>query len=240
MRRSTKQLAFALPPIRTWGGRRPGAGRKRSGPQRVPHAKRAPHAPRHPCHVTIRARRGLPSLRSPRFVRAFEHSFRELRARSEFRVVAYSLLPDHAHFMIEANDARALARGMKALGARIARTVHRVFRRAGSALADRYHARALETPREVRNALAYVLLNAKKHGLRFAEAVLDPCSSGRWFEGWRTAIRAATDPPAVSRARTWLLSVGWRRAGLIGPSEVPGVRVYAASARAGATRPLRR
>jgi hypothetical protein len=34
---------------------------------------------------------------------------------------------------------------------------------AGPVLHGRYHLRVLRTPREVRNALAYVLLNARKH-----------------------------------------------------------------------------
>ena len=41
--------------------------------------------------------------------------------------------------------------------------MNRVFRRAGSVLRGRYHVRVLRTPREVRNALAYVLLNTRKH-----------------------------------------------------------------------------
>jgi len=28
--------------------------------------------------------------------------------------------------------------------------------------------------------------------------------------------------PAVARARTWLLRVGWRRHGLLDPTDVPG------------------
>jgi hypothetical protein len=104
-------------------------------------------------------------------------------------------------------------------------------------LADRYHMRLLPTPREVRAALRYVLLNARRHAaasserLRAARARLDPASSARWFDGWK---RAATDsgddaprataerPRAVARARTWLLTIGWRRHGLLDMADVPG------------------
>ena len=55
---------------------------------------------------------------------------------------------------------------MKAIGARVARAVNRIGNRAGRVLADRYHARLLPTPREVRNALRYVLLNARRHATR--------------------------------------------------------------------------
>jgi hypothetical protein len=45
--------------------------------------------------------------------------------------------------------------------------------------ADRFHARALRTPKEVRTALVYVLLNARRHGIPVAAP--DPYSSGPWF-----------------------------------------------------------
>jgi hypothetical protein len=131
--------------------------------------------------------------------------------------------------IVEAASTFDLASGMKALGSRLARAVNRVFARRGAVLSDRYHAHVLRTPREVRNALAYVLLNARRHAGKLGRrpsrrgVVIDPASSGRWFEGWRTpVVRGASDPPAVAAALTWLLRIGWRRAGLIEPREVPG------------------
>jgi hypothetical protein len=83
----------------------------------------------------------------------------------------------------------------------------------------------------VRSAIASVLLNARRHaaklGRRLAKAArIDPASSGRWFDGWRSPPPHTNclDPPAVATPRTWLLRTGWRRAGLIAPREVPGVR----------------
>jgi hypothetical protein len=95
-------------------------------------------------------------------------------------------------------------------------------------LADRAHVRVLRTPREVRTAIAYVLLNARRHAAQAARHVrdriarIDPASSGRWFEGWGTPQPRATDAPAVAAPRTWLLAVSWRRHGLVDPGEVPG------------------
>lgn len=117
------------------------------------------------------------------------------------------------------------------VSARLARAVNGVLRRRGRVLADRYHVRRLATPRETRNALAYVLLNVHKHlaqrgGSRARLGVEpDPASSGRWFDGWRggtAAGRTRTDHPCVSTARSWLLRVGWRRHGLIDLRECPG------------------
>ena len=157
-------------------------------------------------------------------------SVAKARERGDFRLVHYALQADHAHLIVEAKNHEALGRGMKALGARLARAVNRTFRRKGPALADRYHLRVLRTPKEVRNALAYVLLNARRHARKASRRLrCDPASSGRWFDGWRrppeaSPVQARLRSPPVAEARSWLLRVGWRRHELIDPLEVPGPR----------------
>ncbi|HEY7375110.1 MAG TPA: hypothetical protein VIF57_23310, partial [Polyangia bacterium] len=76
---------------------------------------------------------------------------------------------------------------------------------------DRYHARALTTPRQMRNSMVYVLLNFRKH-LR-APACVDPRSSGPHFSGWERAPADTGAPPATAPPGTWMARVGWRRAG---------------------------
>ncbi len=230
MPRQPRQLALDLRFAPRWGGQREGAGRKPGPRPRDPHRRRPSLAARFPCHVTLKVRREIPSLRSVRFVRELERSFAAACERGRFRVVHYSVQPDHVHLIVEAASARDLAAGMKSIGARLARAVNRTFGRGGPVLADRYHLHVLRTPREVRHAIAYVLMNARRHlaklGRRLPRrAVLDPASSGRWFHGWRNV--RAHDPigsPPVAQPRTWLLAVGWRRHGLLDPAEVPGCR----------------
>lgn len=149
--------------------------------------------------------------------------------RSDFRVVHYSIQRTHLHMIVEAVGKDALARGMKAVGARVARAVNRVFGRQGPVLHGRYHLRALRTPREVRNALAYVLLNTRKHWRERRgqppPVQLDEASSGAWFDGWSRKppggrkLNSARD---VAAPHTWLLARGWRRHRLVDPAEVPG------------------
>jgi hypothetical protein len=173
--------------------------------------------------VTVRVRAEVPSLRTVAVVHAFRRSLAFASERGNFRVAHYSLQGDHAHLIVEARGKRALANGMKSIGARLARAVNRVTGRRGPVLDGRYHHRVLGTPREVKRALAYVLLNARRHlqkrrrnALLASPALLDPASSARWFAGWRsqTEVRGR---PEVARPRTWLLRVGWRRHGLIDP-----------------------
>jgi REP element-mobilizing transposase RayT len=146
-------------------------------------------------------------------------------ASAEFRIVHFSVQRDHAHLIVEARDRAALTRGMRSLAIRAALAVNRALGRRGRIWGDRYHARELRTPREVRNAIAYVLLNRRKHEARAPRGV-DPCSSGAWFNGWRSRRPLSEDSP-VCAPRTWLCSVGWRRAGLIRVDERPGARAPA-------------
>ena len=214
-------------PVR-WGGARKGAGRKAAPRARVWHRGRPEFPESHPGLVTIRVRRDVPSLRTLRLIREVERLLRSSAVRGDFRVVQYSIQNDHAHLLIEATSATALTCGMKSIAARLARAVNRIFNRRGAVLDGRYHHRRLATPREVRAALAYVLLNARKHAARWVSAdvasefPLDPASSSRWFEGWADRPDPPADSPAVARPQTWLLRTGWRRHGLIRRDEVPG------------------
>ncbi len=140
-------------------------------------------------------------------------------SRAGFRVVHYVALSNHLHIVCEANDTSAMSRGIQGLCVRIARGLNRIWRRHGSVFDDRFHARQLRTPREVRSALNYVLQNAVKHGVALQDGV-DPFSSARWFDGWKSAIESTFGPAnPLQAARTWLLRVGWRRWGLLHPAE---------------------
>ncbi|MGH7288280.1 MAG: transposase [Myxococcota bacterium] len=239
MPRGPKQLSFVDYRMRTGrGGPRPGAGRPRGPRPRVLHREREKIPGHCPVHVTLRVREGVLSLRSGAFVQEFRRSLSEASERGDFRVAHYSLQGDHAHLIVEAHGKHALANGMKSIAARLARAINRVCGRSGPVLDGRFHHRLLRTPREVRRALAYVLLNARRHLAkrrtlsRTAAGRLDPASSARWFDGWRpnvaNRVEETRGDPEVARPRTWLLRIGWRRHGLIDPLEVPGIAAAAA------------
>src|SRR5436190_2481581 len=211
-------------PFKSWGGARKGAGRKpKNGiAAGVKHEPRAPLKSRHPAHVTLKLRSGLPRLRQKAEYAALRAAFGKGRDRFGFRLCHYAVLNDHLHLIVEAADLTALRRGLQGLAIRIARALNRLWRRKGKVFADRYHARALATPREVRNALAYVLGNARHHAAegRMVRAVqvIDVYSSAPWFDGFteRVTVRGLdTIERPLAHARTWLLGTGWRRHGLI-------------------------
>ena len=126
------------------------------------------------------------------------------------------------HCIVEAEGKESLANGMKSLVSRFARMVNRVFNHTGKVMAGRYHARVLKTPKEVRNAIAYVLLNHRRH-CKNAPAWIDLCSSGEWFTGWKDAYTPLPSRVCeVAAATVWLLTTEWRRHRRIGVYEVPG------------------
>ena len=74
-------------------------------------------------------------------------------SRRRFRVIEFSVQDDHLHLIVEADGELALRGGIRGLAIRVARAVNRTLDRRGPVWGDRYHARALTTPRAMRNAL---------------------------------------------------------------------------------------
>ena len=176
----------------------------------MPHVTRAEINPRYPLQVTIRGAPGLPSFRSPRVFAALRTAIARA-SFNRFRVIHFSIQQDHGHFIVEGDESRRARGGMHGLAIRLALAVNRVLGRKGKVVGDRYHVRALTTPRETRTSMVYVLLNFRKH-LR-APAGVDPRSSGPHFWGWHHAPGNTNDWPVTVRPTTWMAAVGWQRAG---------------------------
>jgi putative transposase len=141
-------------------------------------------------------------------------------SRESFRVVHFSVQGNHMHLMVEANDRDSLRAGCHGLGIRAARAINKSLSRRGAVWDDRYHTRALTTPREVRHGLVYVMMNIRKHDPNPPPG-LDPCSSAQWFEGFRDQAPNLVDPPPTRPARTWLATKGWCRRGLLSTTDHP-------------------
>jgi REP-associated tyrosine transposase len=207
----------------TWGGKREGAGRKpKPGGPGVPHGARFDHDPKHPVRVTLRTARDVPSLRTPAVFQEIRGAIAQT-VRAWFRVVHFSVQADHIHLLVEANDKLCLSRGITGFSIRVARTINAALRRSGPVWSDRYDARALRTPREVRDGLVDVLMNWKRH-VTGAKG-LDPCSSAWWFDGWKAPPPLPVDwngeKPPVEAPRTVLLRQAWRRDGPLSLSDQP-------------------
>jgi len=203
----------------------------------VSHRRRPVLSRHHPVHVTLRVVPEVGRLRRRRCYQVVRKALETSRAQQfdRFRVCHLSIQGNHLHLIAEAEDQRALSRGMqgfaiscaKRLNARLGSSTDKPRR--GRVFADRYHAAVLKHPQQVRHALAYVLNNWRRHreddGARWR---VDPFSSARTFDGWADAtapwirIRDGEELLMVWFPRTWLLAEGWRRCSPISPWERPG------------------
>ena len=197
------QQEFSFP---TWGGARPGAGRKRVGPR-----PNVPHRPREnfrkgTLHVTLRLRREVWNLRTHRCFRALKRAFARGCERFGYRLIHFSVQGTHIHMIVEAPEVVALGRAMKGLQVRMARALNKVMRRKGAVFADRYHAHLLRSPRETLHAIRYVLDNWVVHARRDNQPLphgVDPYCSDSPND---------TGPPLVAEAEYWMLCIGVPRA----------------------------
>ena len=236
-RRRTRHVQQELV-FKTWGGKRNGAGRppkQRRASER--HDTRPELRPHSVLLVTLRAHEDVGNLRRPAGYHAVRYALCAVIEREHFRICHVSIQRNHLHLVVEADSKDALARGLQAFQISAAKhlnasIVQNGLRRRGIVFADRYHQRLLGSPRQVRNALAYVLNNWRRHGEDRAVPTrkVDPYSSGVVFAGWKEREGAVFLFPvprgyinfSVSFPRTWLLRVGWKKAGTIGVHDVPG------------------
>lgn len=222
------------------GGKRKGAGRPKQGVRASEkHQVRLEHRASEPVHVIMRACSEVGSLRRHAVFLAIREATLVVAASEEyppaFRIVHLSIQRTHIHLIVEAASRKRLWRGMQAFGISAARQINAsTGRKHGQVFADRYHARALGSPRQVRNCIAYVLNNWRHHAEDRVSLgrpwKVDPYSSSLSFEGWSQregvgfyyAAPKGYPPPFVWVPKTWLLSEGWRRHGLVDQLEVPG------------------
>lgn len=203
------------------------------------HKTRPAFSKRDPQHVVIRATADVGTLRRRGMYKAVRRALITSFLRTNFRIVHLSIQGTHVHLLIEADDKDALARGMQAFQISAAKHLNAAMggrtgeRRRGSVFVDRYHARTIKTPKQARNALAYVLNNWRKHRENRAAVAIengwkvDPFSSAPTFTGWcdidATSIAwpASYEPLPVWEPKTWLLREGWKKHGLLSSTEIP-------------------
>jgi len=227
------------------GGKRRGAGRPPKGYRAgSPHEARPVLAERYPVHVTLRVVPAVGSLRR----RAAYHAIREATLTAAMhgiiRIIHISIQRTHIHLLVEAKNAQALAVGMQSFQISAARHLNAAVgkmqrgpRRRGTVFPDRYHAEIIKSPTQARRALAYVLVNFRKHqedrAAPMCEWKVDWFSSAAMFPGWTEygddgflwRGPPTYEPLWVWRPRTWLLAEGWTKvSSTISCREVPSAR----------------
>lgn len=219
------------------GGRRRGAGRKPTGPHaRASHVARPVITTARALHITIRALPSIPALRQAAFYVAIRAATVAAARQPCLRIVHVSIQNTHLHVIAEADDNGALARGMQSFQTSATRRINALLGRRGRVFTDRYHLVVVRSPTQMRNVLAYVLGNYRKHQADHAVTpgwLVDPYATGFAFTSWKELRDGAALWPAtvaarglvVKPARSWLLTTGWQRGGpMLSVYEVPGKR----------------
>src|SRR5687767_9953617 len=212
------QLGLPLRERNGWGGRRKGAGRKPKGARSLVSRKARPKLNgRDPVHATLRVLPGIPSLRV--LNSCVRRALIAGASQPGFQLVHFSIQGNHLHLIVEANDTRALSRGMQCLAMRIARAVNEAMsRKRGKVFSDRYHHHVLSSPSEARAAISYLIDNFRKHmaeaGRWLGQGFIDPHSTARSFAG--------LEESPLPTPRSFFLSRGWS---LAGPIQVGRIQV---------------
>ncbi len=207
--------------VNGWGGKRRRAGRKNKT-KTVNHMKRANVCRRTPLHITLRRQDLLPSFRQKWFLVQFKKSA-EIAKKQGLRLLQFSILSNHIHIIIEADSNKKLASGMRSFVGRTAKSFRAAIGGKGAIFSGRYHLHIIDSPRAMKNALEYVLLNDSKHR-RFIEYI-DHFSSARSFSGWKKLLglrfkniireQLASGlfvEKCLSQPFSWLAGEGWQRA----------------------------
>ncbi len=213
-----KAIQLEFKKVKGWGGRRKGAGRKNlSGT--VAHGAREKVDFKKPLHITIRLAPGLSGLRTKHMHEQFTAALLKAKAKG-LRVLHYSIQGNHLHLLVECADNQALAAGMNSFGTSFAKAVRKKLGGKGKVFAGRYHLRVLQNPTQMKNTLAYVLLNQAKH-----ENLIpynDKFSSSQHFNEWKALLGRNVGPilqewrknkkplpEYLSKPKSWLASKGW-------------------------------
>jgi len=198
--------------------------RTKSG--RVPHQVRPSIENSSGVHITWKLRDAIPSLRQKRVMVEFERCFRAAKERFGLRLYAYTVMSNHLHLMVTADDDTSLRRGLQGLGIRLAKAVNRLFARTGKVFRDRFHARATFGFQAIKHAVRYALQNARKHGLAIPENRWDPFSSGRFNTRHDDRVRDVHTSrwPVVLPEPFYPIGHALRQ---IHPGEFPGSRHHA-------------
>jgi putative transposase len=191
-----KQIAL---PFRSRGGKRKGAGRPPNGKTAmVSHLKRPAFEKVTPAHLTLRIADDIPSLRSSRRFQLIKACFAKAPQSGKVRLVEFTVLSNHLHLIVEADNSRHLSRGVQGLCVRLARALNLALKRGGRVFADHFHSRLLRSPTALVNAIRYVLGNAERH---YGDTGVDHFSSEN-----------EENAEVLGEPSGWLLQRGWTKA----------------------------
>lgn len=194
--------------------------------------KRKTFSAAHPLHITLRLRDGLPNLRSRKGAAIVKHAMQGVQGK-DLRILHFAILSNHIHLLCEGDNSQALYRAMKSFCSRMGlhnrawaqkNVIQNLDKKGYGIFRGRYDVKVLKSPRQVKNALRYVLLNPSKHFSK--NPYIDQFTSGVIFRDWKKLLGYDLSLKAISvqkvaawktrlnemlsPPRLWLTSIGWQ------------------------------
>ena len=97
--------------------------------------------------------------------RLLVHELRRLHDHGDVISLAWVVMPDHLHWLIQLNERWSLARVVKTLTARTALTINRHLCKQGSLWQRAYYDRAARKDEDIRQIARYIVANPLRAGL---------------------------------------------------------------------------
>lgn len=165
MNKKSKQLSLI---------NRSGAGRPARVDRGIRHIAREIIKKKTALHLTIKVRANKADIKSKVVLKALHHAIKRARLKN-LKIIHYTLEYNHVHLLVEASGNQVLHAGMQALGISLSKAINRIKYCSGGVYKHRYHLRKINSLRDYKNVLNYILSNGIKH--KRTSSALDPYNS---------------------------------------------------------------
>jgi REP element-mobilizing transposase RayT len=115
--------------------------------------------------VTFSTHRRQPLFSNPRLAMDAAREIHDPRSWRRARLLAWVLMPDHWHGLIELGEGESLPALMRAFKGNVSRRIHLHWPALGPVWAKSFHDRALRCQEDASTAARYIVLNPRRAGL---------------------------------------------------------------------------
>ena len=163
--RTNTQLSFAKPKR---------AGRPAKVDVGIRHISREKLHRRSALHLTIKVRENKAEIKTKKILKALHHAIKRARLK-RLKIIHYTLEYNHIHLLAEATNNEILHQGMQALGISLSKAINKIKSLKGSVYKHRYHLKKINSRRQYKNVIHYILKNGIKH--KRTSSIIDPYNS---------------------------------------------------------------
>lgn len=106
---------------------------------------------------------------------------RRYSKKYDIKIIAYCLLPNHYHLIIQQSSPKSLSKFMHSVGTAYAMYFNKKYKTVGRIFQSPYRANLIKDERSLENEIRYILNNPVKHG------IVDDPSLYKWVGMWDKA-----------------------------------------------------